>query len=240
MPTYSQFCPVAKAMEILDERWTVLVVRELLLGSTRFNELRRGVPRMSPALLSKRLRSLERDGLLVHVDDEYLLTEAGRDLHAAVMALGSWGQRWIKDIGDSDLDPHLLMWDVQRTVPTDEWPDGTTCLALEFTDLPPRRGRWWLVVSRGKAESCDFDPGHEVAATVRGTLRDLTHVWRGDLTWAQAMRAGRVDIEATGPVVRRVPTWLGQSVLGPEGPAGSVVPAPRTASSRETHASTGR
>jgi len=236
MPAYSQFCPVAKAMEILDERWTVLVIRELLLGSTRFNELRRGVPRMSPALLSKRLRSLERDGLVLHVEDEYRLTEAGRDLSDAVIALGAWGQRWIKDIGDADLDPHLLMWDVQRTVPTEEWPEGTTCLALEFGDLPPRRRRWWLVVSRGRAESCDFDPGHEVAATVRTTLRDLTHVWRGDLSWEQALRTGRVSIDAVGPVARRVPVWMGRTVqwpdrFPPKDDAGNRVPIQRTPSS---------
>ncbi|MFS0883760.1 winged helix-turn-helix transcriptional regulator [Aeromicrobium sp. 179-A 4D2 NHS] len=107
--SYGQFCPLAKAMEILDERWTILIVRELLLGSTRFNELRRGVPRMSPALLSKRLRDLERHGLVIHDPDGYHLTECGRDLHEAVMDLGVWGLRWIEDFGDEDLDPHLLM-----------------------------------------------------------------------------------------------------------------------------------
>ncbi len=216
MATYSQFCPVAKAMEILDERWTVLVVRELLLGSTHFNDLRRGVPRMSPALLSTRLRSLERVGIVVRSDAGYELTECGRDLHAAVLHLGTWGQKWIKDVGDAELDPHLLMWDVQRTVPTSAWPPATTCLSIEFIDLPPRRRRWWLVVKDQVAESCDVDPGHEVSATLRVSLRDLTLVWRGDLGWPQALRSGRVQIEALPAVARQVPEWIGQSLLAPQ------------------------
>ena len=229
MASYSQFCPLAKAMEVLDERWTVLVVRELLLGSTRFNELRRGVPRMSPALLSKRLKSLERIGIVSHVDDTYRLTDCGRDLYAAVSALGVWGARWISEFGDEDLDPHLLMWDVQRTVPTHLWPGVRTTLALEFTDLTPQRSRWWLVVNDGRAESCDFDPGFEVAATVRGTLRTLTEVWRGDLTWDQARRSARLEVTGPTDVRRQVPTWIGRSMLASLAAEQGRVPQPRPA-----------
>jgi len=210
--SYGQFCPLAKAMEILDERWTVLIVRELLLGSTRFNELRRGVPRMSPALLSKRLQALERHGIVDHEDGHYRLTACGRDLHTAVMSLGVWGLRWIEDFGDEDLDPHLLMWDVRRTVPTASWPPGRTCVAVEFTDLQRAR-RWWLVVAGGQVDACDYDPGYEVTATVRATLRTLTHVWRGDVSWERAMRARQVEIEAPGDVRRDVPDWFGRSML---------------------------
>lgn len=213
MPTYSQFCPLAKAMEVLDERWTVLIVRELLLGSSHFNELRRGVPRMSPTLLSRRLKSLERSGLVSHDDEGYHLTECGRDLHQVVMSLGVWGVKWIRDFGDEDLDPHLLMWDVQRTVPAHQWPDGRTTVALEFTDLPPQRGRWWLVVTDGHAESCDFDPGFPVIATVRSTLRTLTEVWRGDLSWDQARRSERLELVGPSDVRRTVPSWIGRSLL---------------------------
>ncbi|MBC9226012.1 transcriptional regulator [Aeromicrobium sp. 636] len=209
--SYGQFCPLAKAMEILDERWTILIVRELLLGSTRFNELRRGVPRMSPALLSKRLQALERHGLVDHEDGAYRLTECGRDLHAAVMSLGVWGLRWIEDFGDEDLDPHLLMWDVRRTIGA-AWPAGRTCVAVEFTDLR-RAGRWWLVVTDGTVDVCDYDPGFDVTATVRTTLRTLTRVWRGDVSWEQAIRAERVAIDAPRDVRAEVPGWFGRSVL---------------------------
>src|SRR6478609_2910000 len=107
--SYGQFCPIAKAMELLDERWTLLVVRELVFGSTRFNQLRRGLPRMSPSLLSKRLGELERAGLVERVrsgvEVQYELTEAGRELRPIVEALAVWGVRWIGQVGDRDLDP---------------------------------------------------------------------------------------------------------------------------------------
>lgn len=239
MATYSQFCPLAKAMEILDERWTVLVIRELLLGSTHFNELRRGVPRMSPALLSKRLKSLERNGIVRHADDAYQLTEAGRDLYTAISSLGVWGTKWISEFGDEDLDPHLLMWDVQRTVPTHLWPDVRTTLALEFTDLAPRQARWWLVVSAGRAESCDFDPGFEVAATVRSTLRTLVEVWRGDLGWEQAQRLARLEVVGPTDVRRQVPTWIGRSVLAAlTAEQNQLVPHPRVPTTDSTESST--
>ena len=121
MSSYGQFCPVAKAMEVLDERWTLLVVRELLMGSRHFNELRRGNPKMSPALLSKRLRRLERAGVVRRVLDggriSYELTESGLELRPLVDALGAWGARWVGELGEEDLDPHLLMFDVRRTIP---------------------------------------------------------------------------------------------------------------------------
>jgi DNA-binding HxlR family transcriptional regulator len=210
--SYGQFCPLAKAMEILDERWTILVVRELLLGSTRFNELRRGVPRMSPALLSKRLQSLERHGIVEHDDAAYRLTECGRDLHAAVMSLGVWGLRWVEDFGDEDLDPHLLMWDIRRTIPVAAWPSGRTCVALEFTDLARAR-RWWLVVANGVVDTCAYDPGCEVAATVRASLLTMTRVWRGDVSWDRAVRAEQVEVDAPRSLRSEVPVWFGRSLL---------------------------
>src|SRR5215831_4307537 len=118
--SYHQFCPVAKAMELLDERWTLLVIRELVSGSRRFNDLRRGLPRMSPTLLSKRLQQLVRAGILVRRtgggDVEYVLTDAGRELQPVVEALGVWGIRWIGHLGDEDLDPKLLLWDMHRNI----------------------------------------------------------------------------------------------------------------------------
>lgn len=210
--SYGQFCPLAKAMEILDERWTILVVRELLLGSTRFNELRRGVPRMSPALLSKRLQSLERHGIIAHGADGYRLTECGRDLHTAVMSLGVWGLRWVEDFGDEDLDPHLLMWDIRRTIPVAAWPDERTCVALEFTDLSRAR-QWWLVVSNGVVDTCDYDPGYDVVATVRSSLRTMTRVWRGDVSWERAVRSHEVEVDAPRDLRAAVPGWFGRSML---------------------------
>lgn len=214
MSGYGQFCPVAKAMEVLDERWTLLVVRELVLGSRRFNELRRGNPRMSPALLSKRLRSLEVAGVvrreMIGGRAAYTLTEAGQELEPVVRALGAWGIRWIGELGDRDLDPHLLMWDMRRSVPVPEWPRTRTTVAFHFDDVPARLVHWWMVVADGDVDVCDFDPGYDVAATALTSLRALTEIWRGDLTWKQALRSGSVRIEAPTDVRRALPTWIGQ------------------------------
>lgn len=217
MPGYGQFCPVSKAMEILDERWTMLVVRELLLGSTHFNELRRGLPRMSPALLSKRLHTLERAGIVERAGTAsrpaYLLTTKGRELSQVVDALGVWGVRWVGELGEHDLDPHLLMWDIRRRIPVARWPRVRTTVAVEFADVSARVSRWWVVVAGEDVDVCDVDPGHEPVATVSTTLRALTAVWRGDLSWAAALRSGAVDVIGPVPARRQVPEWFGQSRL---------------------------
>ncbi len=217
MASYGQFCPVAKAMEILDERWTMLVLRELVAGSTRFNEIRRGVPKMSPALLSKRLRSLvkaglvERHGTGQHVS--YTLSPSGAELTDVIVAIGVWGVRWIPALGDQDYDPHLLMWDMSRTIPTEEWPPGRTTLALRFTDVPERQQRWWLVVRDGEVDVCDADPGFEPAAEVTTELRTLVRIWRGETPWEQALRDGAVTIDGLSMARRQVPRWLGRSTV---------------------------
>jgi DNA-binding HxlR family transcriptional regulator len=217
MPGYGQFCPVAKAMEVLDERWTLLVVRELLAGSSHFNELRRGVPKMSPALLSKRLRTLERAGIISRDIDggrtEYTLTPCGKELSTVVEALNSWGMRWIGELGEADLDPHLLMWDMRRTVPVDQWPRSRTVVAFRLTGVAPKASRWWLVVSGGDVDVCDYDPGFDVDATVDATLRDLTAIWRGDRSWVSAMKTGDVEITAARDIRGEVPDWIGQGQM---------------------------
>ncbi len=217
MTGYGQFCPVAKAMEVLDERWTLLVVRELLLGSRHFNDLRRGVPKMSPALLSKRLKSLARVGVVQRTEVDgrttYSLTECGKELADVIDALGSWGVRWIPEIGDDDLDPHLLMWDMRRTVPIEAWPRARTTLAFHLTDARPKASRWWLVVANGEADVCDADPGFEAAATIETSLGTLTRIWRGDVSWPHALLDGSVAVSGPANVRRAVPSWIGQSAL---------------------------
>ncbi|MDE9367014.1 helix-turn-helix domain-containing protein [Luteipulveratus sp. YIM 133132] len=215
--SYGQFCPVAKAMEVLDERWTLLVVRELMLGSTHFNELRRGNPRMSPALLSKRLRTLERAGVIERRADgrhvTYVLTACGEELRPVVEALGAWGVRWVGYLGEADLDPHLLMFDVRRTLPTQEWPAGRTVVSLRFADVAAPVSRWWVCVTSGEVDICDYDPGFESAAHLETSLRTLTQVWRGDRSWADAVRSGALQVDAPADVRRRVAGWFGQSVF---------------------------
>ncbi|WP_163732169.1 winged helix-turn-helix transcriptional regulator [Mycobacterium gallinarum] len=217
MSGYGQFCPVAKAMELLDERWTMLVVRELLAGSTHFNDLRRGVPKMSPSLLSKRLQTLTRAGVVQRSEvgnrTVYTLTECGRELVAVVEALGMWSVRWFSDLVEKDLDPSVLMWDIRRTIPLDEWPRARTVVAFRLSGAPPKSSSWWLMVADGEAEVCDFDPGCDVAATVSTSLRALTQIWRGDQSWQRAVLDGSVSIDGTSDARRAVPMWIGQSTL---------------------------
>ncbi len=227
MPTqYGQFCPVAKAMELLDERWTMLVVRELMLGSRHFNDLRRGVPRMSPALLSKRLRTLTRAGVVERRQDggrvSYRLTEAGRELEPIVEAVGRWGTRWVPELGDEDLDPHLLLWDMHRHVDTAAVPDGRTVIAFVFSDVRGPARRWWIVVAGEEVDVCDVDPGHAAQVTVEATLRTLTALWRGDAGWADLLRSGDLVLQGEETARRALPRWLPLPRV-----AGTPRPAPR-------------
>lgn len=224
--SYRQFCPVSKAMELLDERWTLLVVRELMLGSEHFNDLRRGLPRMSPTLLSRRLQQLARAGVVSREESggevRYRLTGAGEELRPVVEALGVWGTRWIPDLGDPDLDPKLLLWDMHRNVDHDRVPARRTVVSFVFGDLDPRLARWWLVISPGDVDVCDDDPGDEPAARVHTSLRTLTEVWRGDRTWASAVGDDSMRVVASRDVARALPRWF---LLSPF----AGVPRPRDA-----------
>jgi DNA-binding HxlR family transcriptional regulator len=210
--SYHQFCPVSKAMELLDERWTMLVVRELVCGSEHFNELRRGLPRMSPTLLSRRLHQLVRAGVVDRQvegnDVRYVLTQAGHELRPVVEALGAWGIRWIGELGDGDLDPKLLMWDMHRHIDKDAIPDGRTVVQFRFPDAPSDARDWWLVITRGEVDVCDVDPGHAVAVTVTASLRSMVNLWRGDLSWSNALRAGAVEVHGPEGLRRAVPGWF--------------------------------
>jgi DNA-binding HxlR family transcriptional regulator len=210
--SYSQFCPVAKAMELLDERWTLLVVRELVIGSEHFNELRRGLPRMSPSLLSRRLQQLVRAGVITRQEADgevrYRLTEAGEELRPVVEALGTWGTRWIPDLADPDLDPKLLLWDMHRNIDHDRAPSRRTVVAFEFDDVEAGLARWWLVIASGDVDVCDDDPGDEPVAVVQTSLRALTEVWRGDRTWASVLGDESMRVLASSEVARALPSWF--------------------------------
>lgn len=206
-------------MELLDERWTLLIVRELVIGSQHFNELRQGVPRMSPTLLSKRLGQLVRAGVVDRQDDSgevrYVLTAAGRELRPVVEALGIWGTRWIGQIGDEDLDPKLLLWDMHRNVDHDAVPAARAVVQFTFPDVPASSRHWWMVITPDDADVCDADPGYPVTVTVTGSLRRMIEVWRGDLSWAQALRSGEITIQGPEKFRRGVPGWFTLSPFAP-------------------------
>ncbi|WP_137123417.1 winged helix-turn-helix transcriptional regulator [Segeticoccus rhizosphaerae] len=221
MGGYGQFCPIAKAMELFDQRWTMLVMREVVTGSSRFNEIRRGVPKISPALLSTRLRQLQRAGLIERLDGhghiDYEPTAAGRELGEVLETIGRWGTRWIGEIGDEDLDPHLLLWDMRRRVELEELPARRVVVEFVFTDLTGPGARWWAVLDRADrvrpVDVCDDDPGFGVDLLLTTTLRTLTHIWRGDRDWSAAVRAG--DLLVTGPrsLVQALPRWFTLSMF---------------------------
>ena len=215
--SYHQFCPVAKAMELLDERWTMLIVREMVSGSDRFNELRRGLPRMSPTLLSKRLNELVRAGIVDKRGDgndvRYVLTAAGQELKPIVEALGVWGIRWIGEIGDADLDPKLLLWDMHRNIDHAAVPHGRTVVEFRFPDAPPNSSTWWLVITADDADVCDADPGYPVAVTVSADLRRMVEIWRGELSWSRALRGGDLVVDGPAALRRALPHWLTLSMF---------------------------
>jgi DNA-binding HxlR family transcriptional regulator len=215
---YGQFCPVAQAAEVVGERWTPLVLRELLDGSRRFNEIRRGVPKMSPSLLSLRLRQLVRAGVVDrrtagrHV--EYHLTPAGEELRAIIEGLGAWGKRWTtSDLARRDLDAGLLMWDVRRHVHPDRLPRRRAVVAFHFPDAPPIHRRFWLVVDGDEVDLCLRDPGHEVDLWLTADVEELTAIWLGDLPLAEALAAGRLRVDGADDLARTLGDWLGSSAV---------------------------
>jgi DNA-binding HxlR family transcriptional regulator len=217
---YGQFCPVAKAAEILTERWTPLVIRELLLGSTHFNDLRRGVPLMSPSLLSQRLKTLEDAGIVVRHRSrtprgfEYRLTSAGKELQPIVELLGLWGHRWVEhELTGAELDPSLVMWDMRRRVHGERLPSRRVVVRFEFASAPGGKRLWWLVLQRNDVDVCLRDPGYPVDLTVATDVRSLTRVWVGQDSFDAASKSGRIRLSGPRELVKRFGSWLKLSMF---------------------------
>ncbi|MBY2939455.1 helix-turn-helix transcriptional regulator [Rhizobium leguminosarum] len=216
---YGQFCPVSMASEILCSRWTTLVVREFLCGSTRFNELRRGLPKMSPALLSKRLKELEQSGVITVTRSangitDYQLTAAGEELRPLIIGLGNWAQRWMESrLSLKNLDPSLLMWDMRRSLDTRRLPTRRCTIQFLYPELSAAQKSWWLVVENGKVDLCNFDPGYHVDLIVEGSLRSMTAIWMGLTTIRQETDAETLKLEGDRVLARDMQEWLGLSVF---------------------------
>jgi DNA-binding HxlR family transcriptional regulator len=212
------------ASEMLCTRWTMVLLRELMAGSTRFNDLRRGVPKMSPTLLSQRLRELEAAGIVARRKlksqrgvFEYHLTEAGRDLRPIVEGIGFWGQRWVEtQLSLKNLDPSLLMWDMRRNLNPDPLPDRRTVIQFLYPELPASKRAWWLVVEPGgEVDLCWSDPGFDVDLYVSTDLRTMTAIWMG----ATTVRKETDKIALTGDrgiASTMLQTWLGLSPFAVE------------------------
>ncbi|HTV37478.1 MAG TPA: helix-turn-helix domain-containing protein [Xanthobacteraceae bacterium] len=222
---YGQFCPVALAAEILAERWMPLIVRELLCGSVRFNELQRGVPRMSSALLAQRLKQLHFAGIVERQRGqaggfEYHLTRAGRELFPVVESMGLWAQRWLRhDLVDTaNLDPDLLMWDIRRNVVGQASPrEGRYVAQFRLSGVPISRRRYWLVFERGVVDLCYRNPGFDVDLFVESSLRVLTQVWLGHISINQAVRDGRLRLDGSRGDLAAFRSWFALSMFAPAG-----------------------
>lgn len=217
---YGQFCPVALAATILAGRWTPLVIRELLCGSVRFNDLQRGVPRMSSALLSQRLKELQFAGIVERQRGaggfEYHLTPAGRALFPVIKEMGLWSQRWLRhDLVDTaNLDADLLMWDIRRNV-TRHAPENTGRYVAEFrlSGVPISQRRYWLVFDGDTVDLCYRDPGFDTDLYVEANLRVLTQIWLGHVPLGEAVRDGRLRLNGTRADIKAFRSWFALSVF---------------------------
>lgn len=210
---YGQFCPVAMAAEVLCERWVPLVLREVMYGSTRFNQIARGVPLMSRALLTQRLRELEDSGILAKGLDGYRLTETGEALRPLIEEMGLWAQRWLRrELEDADLDDKLLMWSLRRSLRLPPDIGRRVVLRFDFHGLPRgarvARRSWWLLAQPGEVEICVKDPGYETDVVVAADLRAFTEVVLGRRPLPSALREGCVRLQGAPALVRALPQWL--------------------------------
>lgn len=212
MGALGQFCSIARALDVLGERWSLLVVREVLCGSHRFGDIRRGIPRISRTMLSARLRELVDVGVLARtagtVGPTYQLTQAGRELETVVRDLGVWGQRWLpRALPREELDADTLLWDVRRRVRGDALPPTPVVARIELSDVRGRAAVRFLLLRRSEVSLCAENPGFPDELRIRGSLRTLTAWWRGDLSLEDARSAG-MTVEGRREWVRAFPSWF--------------------------------
>ena len=218
---YGQYCPLALAVELLCERWTLLVVSRLIDGCTQFNEIHRGVPRISPSLLSRRLSQLERAGLVKRgtakkgLPRSCTLTAAGQELGPIIDALAVWGQRWSRDMNEDDLDIAFLAWSMHRSIDSARMPAGRTVIEFQFRNAPPDARQFWLVHEHGTTDMCLKSPGYEIDLQVRADLRLFIEAWRGIRNMRQEIQTGRVQLLGSQALRKQFPRWLLLSGLAP-------------------------
>jgi DNA-binding HxlR family transcriptional regulator len=223
-PGFGQFCPVAIASEVVGERWTPIILRELLAGADQFNALHRGIPRISRPLLAKRLRDLEKAGVISAEPlpggrgHRYRLTDAGKELRGVVDALGAWGQRWTTRVRRDTLDARFLMWNMKRRIALERLPARQVVVRFRFTAVPPEQRAhtmFWLLLRPTLADLCVEDPGHEVDLYVEADLASMARVWLGETTLQEAIRRGSVRLSGPRELVRAFPGWLMLSRFAP-------------------------
>ena len=218
MTGYGQFCPLAKTTELIGEKWTLLVLRELFLGTTRFNDFQRAMSRMSPTLLTKRLRHLEECGIIIRKKlsgqkgYQYRLTAAGKELGPLIEFLAVWGMRWARgQLTDDELDVEFLVRELQRRLQTEHLPDGETVICLIFDELTKYK-TWWLLVDGDVVDLCTEDPGKDVDLYINSSVRTIVEVWAGDLDMRTALRNGSIKAHGVRHLIHTMPHWFGVSL----------------------------
>ena len=218
MEKYCQFCPVAKAAEILCEKWVILVLRELMMGSTRFSQFRKGLPRISPSILSRRLKMLEEQSVIKRKQVKksksysYHLTESGEQLRPIILGFGTWGHRWAKNkITKEDLDAGFLLWDMRRRLNTEYFQDQRVVIHIEFTDQKKADRYWWMVVENHEIDLCFEDTGHEPDIIIMTTLPVMTKVWLGYEPLKKMINNQQLKILGTKKHVNNIAKWIGKS-----------------------------
>ena len=213
MTDYGNYCPLSLSTEVLADRWTPLIVRELLLGNTRFNDIARGLPGISRSMLTQRLRHLERRGALELWPSpggrghEYRLTPAGQNLMPVIEAMANWAIEWLyDDLRPEDIEPTQLMWLMYRRVDTEQLPHGR--VVVEFEHTAPTHQRIWMVLDHGRPSVCVTHPGFDSDVVVSMTTPALSNVFSGRETWEEAVRSGAITVIGPRPIVRALPRWF--------------------------------
>lgn len=216
---YGQFCPIAKAMELLGEKWTMLILRELHMGASRFNELQRGLSLISPTVLTKRLKELADAELIIRKKipgqrtNEYFLTQAGKETLPMLQVIGEWGMRWARgDIRDTDLDVELLMIYLQRSIKPDNLPGEESVIRFKFIDLK-KMGDWWLLVKGCNVDICLEDPGKDVDVYFTTDLRTMINCWMGDESYKTAIADKRLKLVGPSALTRNIQHWISDSIF---------------------------
>ena len=225
---YGQFCPIAKATEIIGEKWTVLIIREALMGSTRYSEFQRGLSLISPTMLTKRLESLLSHGLLMkkkipaHRGYEYFPTTSCKELLPIVRSLGDWGMRWARsNLTDTDYDVELLMIYLQRSIVPEGLPGNESVIRFKFTDIEDP-SEWWLIVTGDKVDICVKDPGKDVDVYFTSTVKTMVDIWMGDTTYRKALAGGILKIVGNSALTHNVTAWMKLTLFADLPPASEI------------------
>ena len=230
MPTeYAQFCPIAKSSELIGEKWTLLLIRELLMGGTRYSDFQRGLGSISPTLLSKRLKELEASGLIFKKKIqgqrgyEYFPTESCKELHDILISLGNWGMRWTRaHLTDKDYDVELLMLYLQRSILAENLPSAETIISFTFTDMSDKP-HWWLVINEQKVDICDRDPGKDVDVYFNTSVKTMVAVWTSQTSYRKAINDGQMVVTGTPSLTKNIPLWMANSVFTDLPPAPQIL-----------------